>query len=34
LEQFTDLGSGFNIANEGFGIRGAGDLLAEEQSGL
>ncbi|RYC50877.1 transcription-repair coupling factor [Flagellimonas olearia] len=34
LEQFTDLGSGFNIAMKDMEIRGAGDLLGGEQSGF
>ncbi|MFD2100563.1 transcription-repair coupling factor [Flagellimonas iocasae] len=34
LEQFTDLGSGFNIAMKDLEIRGAGDLLGGEQSGF
>ena len=33
IEDFTDLGSGFKIALEDLSIRGAGDLLGEEQSG-
>lgn len=33
LEQFSDLGSGFNIAMKDLEIRGAGDLLGGEQSG-
>lgn len=34
LAQFTDLGSGFNIAMKDLEIRGAGDLLGGEQSGF
>ncbi len=34
LEQFTALGSGFNIAMKDLEIRGAGDLLGGEQSGF
>ena len=34
LEQFTQLGSGFNIAMKDLEIRGAGDLLGGEQSGF
>ncbi|GLB48368.1 transcription-repair coupling factor [Neptunitalea lumnitzerae] len=34
LEQFTDLGSGFNIAMKDLEIRGAGDILGGEQSGF
>lgn len=34
LEQFTDLGSGFQIAMRDLDIRGAGDLLGGEQSGF
>ena len=34
LEQFKDLGSGFNIAMKDLEIRGAGDLLGGEQSGF
>lgn len=34
LEQFTDLGSGLNIAMKDLEIRGAGDLLGGEQSGF
>ena len=34
LEQFTDLGSGFQIAMKDLEIRGAGDLLGGEQSGF
>lgn len=34
LEQFSDLGSGFNIAMRDLDIRGAGDLLGGEQSGF
>ena len=34
LEEFTDLGSGFNIAMRDLDIRGAGNLLGAEQSGF
>lgn len=34
LEQFSDLGSGFNIAMKDLEIRGAGDILGGEQSGF
>ena len=34
LVQFSDLGSGFNIAMKDLEIRGAGDLLGGEQSGF
>lgn len=34
LEQFSDLGSGFEIAMKDLEIRGAGDLLGGEQSGF
>tara|TARA_B100000683_G_scaffold54023_1_gene51606 strand:- start:3430 stop:6753 length:3324 start_codon:yes stop_codon:yes gene_type:complete len=34
LEQFSNLGSGFNIAMRDLDIRGAGDLLGAEQSGF
>jgi transcription-repair coupling factor (superfamily II helicase) len=34
IEQFTELGSGFNIAMKDLEIRGAGDLLGGEQSGF
>ncbi|KJD31218.1 transcription-repair coupling factor [Tamlana nanhaiensis] len=34
LSQFTELGSGFNIAMKDLEIRGAGDLLGGEQSGF
>ncbi|MES2629327.1 MAG: transcription-repair coupling factor [Bacteroidota bacterium] len=34
LEQFSDLGSGMNIAMRDLDIRGAGDLLGGEQSGF
>ena len=34
LEQYTELGSGFNIAMKDLEIRGAGDLLGGEQSGF
>lgn len=33
LEEFSDLGSGFNIAMRDLDIRGAGDILGGEQSG-
>src|SRR5699024_7159993 len=34
VEQFSDLGSGINIAMKDLEIRGAGDLLGGEQSGF
>jgi len=34
LEQFSVLGSGFNIAMKDLEIRGAGDILGGEQSGF
>lgn len=34
LEQFNELGSGFNIAMKDLEIRGAGDILGGEQSGF
>lgn len=34
VEEFSDLGSGFNIAMQDLDIRGAGDLLGGEQSGF
>ncbi|WP_025742625.1 transcription-repair coupling factor [Aquimarina pacifica] len=34
LEQFSELGSGFNIAMKDLEIRGAGDILGGEQSGF
>lgn len=34
IEQFSDLGSGFNIAMKDLEIRGAGNLLGGEQSGF
>ncbi len=34
IEQFSDLGSGINIAMKDLDIRGAGDLLGAEQSGF
>ncbi len=34
LEQFTELGSGFNIAMKDLEIRGAGDLLVVNKVGL
>ncbi|MDR2928643.1 MAG: transcription-repair coupling factor [Cytophagaceae bacterium] len=33
LEEFSDLGSGFNIAMQDLDIRGAGNILGAEQSG-
>jgi transcription-repair coupling factor (superfamily II helicase) len=33
LEEFSDLGAGFNIAMRDLDIRGAGDILGAEQSG-
>jgi len=33
LERFTDLGAGFNIASYDLEIRGAGNLLGDQQSG-
>jgi transcription-repair coupling factor (superfamily II helicase) len=33
LEEYSDLGSGFNIAMRDLDIRGAGDILGAEQSG-
>ena len=33
IEEFSDLGSGFNIATQDLDIRGAGNLLGAEQSG-
>ncbi len=33
IEEFSDLGSGFNIAMQDLDIRGAGNLLGAEQSG-
>ena len=34
LEEFSDLGAGFNIAMRDLDIRGAGDILGGEQSGF
>ena len=34
IEQFSELGSGFNIAMKDLEIRGAGDILGGEQSGF
>ncbi|MDR2885707.1 MAG: transcription-repair coupling factor, partial [Rikenellaceae bacterium] len=34
LEEFSDLGSGFNISMQDLDIRGAGNLLGAEQSGF
>ncbi len=34
IEEFSDLGSGFNIAMRDLDIRGAGDILGGEQSGF
>jgi transcription-repair coupling factor (superfamily II helicase) len=34
VEEFSDLGSGFNIALQDLDIRGAGNLLGAEQSGF
>lgn len=34
IEQFSDLGSGFNIAMKDLDIRGAGDLLGANQTGF
>ncbi len=34
LEQFSELGSGFNIAMQDLDIRGAGNMLGAEQSGF
>lgn len=34
ITQFSDLGSGFNIATKDLEIRGSGDLLGAEQSGF
>ncbi len=34
LEEFSDLGSGFNIAMKDLDIRGAGNMLGAEQSGF
>ena len=34
IEEFSDLGSGFNVAMRDLDIRGAGDLLGGNQSGF
>ena len=34
IKEFTELGSGFNIANRDLSIRGAGDILGSEQAGF
>src|SRR3546814_5024674 len=34
IEEFSDLGSGFNVAMRDLDIRGSGNLLGAEQSGL
>ena len=34
IEEFADIGSGFNIAMRDLGIRGAGNLLGESRVGL
>ncbi len=34
IKEYTDLGSGFNIANKDLMIRGAGDILGSEQAGF
>lgn len=34
LKEFTELGSGYRIANEDLNIRGAGDILGKEQAGF
>jgi transcription-repair coupling factor (superfamily II helicase) len=34
IEEFTELGSGFKIANRDLSIRGAGDILGTEQAGF
>ena len=34
IEEFTELGSGFKIANRDLSIRGAGDILGQEQAGF
>src|SRR5690606_14553558 len=34
IEQFSELGSGFNVAMRDLDIRGAGNLLGAEQSGF
>ena len=34
LKEFTELGSGYHIANRDLSIRGAGDILGSEQAGF
>lgn len=34
IKEFTELGSGFSIANRDLSIRGAGDILGSEQAGF
>ena len=34
ISEFTELGSGFKIANRDLAIRGAGDILGDEQAGF
>ena len=34
IEEFTELGSGFKIANRDLSIRGAGNILGDEQAGF
>ena len=34
IKKFTELGSGFKIANKDLAIRGAGDILGKEQAGF
>ena len=34
IKEFTELGSGFKIAMRDLSIRGAGDILGDEQSGF
>ncbi len=34
IKEFTELGSGFNIASRDLSIRGAGDILGSEQAGF
>ena len=34
IEEFTELGSGFKVANRDLAIRGAGDILGSEQAGF
>ena len=34
IKEFTELGSGFSIANRDLAIRGAGDILGSEQAGF